>query len=370
MKMKLLIYGKEYNDMDIMNIFKVAIEKKASDIFIIAGRPLSYKILGDIVAFDESSLSSDDTYEIINEIFSIANEKDLNILEDEGDVDFSFSLPKFGRFRVSAYKQRNSFAAVIRVVFFQLPDPSKLGIPDIVMNLYKKTKGLVLITGPAGSGKSTTLACIIDKINKERNCHIMTFEDPIEFIHKHKKSIVSQREISTDTKSYISSLRSALRQAPDVILIGEMRDLETIEIALTAAETGHLVLSTLHTTGAANTIDRIIDVFPSNQQQQVRVQLSMQLQAVISQHLIPSSQVGRAAAFEVMLTNNAISNIIRESKVHQLNSIIYSSESIGMKSMDVSILELYKKGLITKENALTYATEPDSLAKQLNSFKE
>ena len=352
--------------MDIINIFKNAIERKASDIFIIAGRPLSYKILGDIVTVDDISLSSDDTYKIISEIFSIANEKDLNILEYEGDVDFSFSLSKFGRFRVSAYKQRNSFAAVIRVVFFELPDPHKLGIPDIVMNLYKKTKGLVLITGPAGSGKSTTLACIIDKINRDRNCHIMTFEDPIEFIHKHKKSIVSQREILTDTKGYNSSLRSALRQAPDVMLIGEMRDLETIEIALTAAETGHLVLSTLHTTGAANTIDRIIDVFPSNQQQQVRVQLSMQLQAVISQHLIPSSIVGRAAAFEVMLTNNAVSNIIRESKVHQLNSIIYSSESVGMKSMDTSILELYKKGHITKENALIYATEPDSLLKQLN----
>lgn len=353
------------NSKDIINIFKTAIEKKASDIFIIAGRPLSYKILGDIVTFDEETLSSDDTYNMISDIFSIANEKDLSILEDEGDVDFSFSLSKLGRFRVSTYKQRNSFAAVIRVVFFELPDPKKLGIPDVVMNLYKKTKGLVLITGPAGSGKSTTLACIIDKINQERNCHIMTFEDPIEFIHKHKKSIVSQREIYTDTNSYVSSLCSALRQAPDVMLIGEMRDLETIEIALTAAETGHLVLSTLHTTGAANTIDRIIDVFPSNQQQQVRVQLSMQLQAVISQHLIPSSVVGRAAAFEVMLTNNAISNLIRESKVYQLNSIIYSSEYMGMKAMDVSILELYQKGLITKENALIYATEPDSLNKQL-----
>ena len=352
--------------MDIINIFKTAIEKKASDIFIIAGRPLCYKILGDIVTFVEGILTSDDTFKIISDIFNIANEKDLSVLEDKGDADFSFSLQKLGRFRVSAYKQRNSYAAVIRVVFFELPDPKKLGIPDVVMDLYKKTKGLVLITGPAGSGKSTTLACIIDKINQERNCHIMTFEDPIEFIHKHKKSIVSQREIYTDTNSYISSLRSALRQAPDVMLIGEMRDLETIEIALTAAETGHLVLSTLHTTGAANTIDRIIDVFPSNQQQQVRVQLSMQLQAVISQHLIPSVPSGRVAAFEVMLTNNAVSNLIRESKVYQLNSIIHSSEYMGMKTMDASILELYKKGLITKENALIYATEPDSLLKQLN----
>ena len=352
--------------MDLLDVFKKAIEEKASDIFIIAGRPISYKIMGNIVPINEEILTSDDTLKIINNIFEIANEKDINILEEEGDVDFSFALPGFGRFRVSAYKQRNSFAAVIRVVFFELPDPKKLGIPDTVMNLYKKTKGLVLITGPAGSGKSTTLACIIDKINSERNCHIMTFEDPIEFIHKHKKSIVSQREISTDTKSYISSLRSALRQAPDVMLIGEMRDLETIEIALTAAETGHLVFSTLHTTGAANTIDRIIDVFPVNQQQQIRIQLSMQLQAVVSQHLIPSPQLGRVPAFEIMLVNNAISNIIRESKVHQINSIIHASQDMGMKTMDMSILELYRNELITRESALMYATDPDSIIKYLN----
>lgn len=351
--------------MKIIDIFKNAVEKKASDIFIIAGRPLSYKIMGEIISVNGTPLTAEDTYVIIYDIFKAAKKKDINELYNEGDVDFSFSLPKLGRFRVSAYMQRNSYAAVIRVVFFELPDPEKLGIPDVVMNLYKKTKGLVLMTGPAGSGKSTTLACIIDKINGQRNCHIMTFEDPIEFIHKHKKSIVSQREISTDSKSYVSSLRSALRQAPDVMLIGEMRDLETIEIALTAAETGHLVFSTLHTTGAANTIDRIIDVFPSNQQQQIRIQLSMQLQAVISQHLIPSPAYGRAAAFEVMLVNNAVSNLIRESKVHQLNSVIYSSENEGMISMDTSIMELYGKGTITKENALMHAMDPEAMLKKL-----
>ncbi len=351
--------------MKIIDIFKTAIEKKASDIFIIAGRPLSYKLMGEIVSENDSPLTAEETYVIIYDIFKIAKNDNINSLYQDGDMDFSFSIPKLGRFRVSAYMQRNSYAAVIRVVFFELPDPEKLGIPDVVMNLYKKNKGLVLLTGPAGSGKSTTLACIIDKINSQRNCHIMTFEDPIEYIHKHKKSIVSQREIFTDTKSYVASLRSALRQAPDVMLIGEMRDLETIEIALTAAETGHLVLSTLHTTGAANTIDRIIDVFPSNQQQQVRVQLSMQLQAVISQHLIPSPVVGRAAAFEVMLTNNAVSNLIRDSKVHQLNSVIYSNDGKGMKSMDSSIMELYEKGLITKENALVYAMDADSMAKKM-----
>jgi twitching motility protein PilT len=352
--------------MKTIDIFQLAIEKKASDIFIIAGRPLSFKIMGDIISYDDIQLSAEDTYGIIYDIFKVANQESLDELSTEGDVDFSFSLPKLGRFRVSAYKQRNSFAAVIRVVLFELPDPIKLGIPDVVMNLHSKTKGLILITGPAGSGKSTTLACLIDKINSERNCHIMTFEDPIEYIHKHKRSIVSQREISTDSKSYISSLRSSLRQAPDVMLIGEMRDLETIEIALTAAETGHLVLSTLHTTGAANTIDRIIDVFPSNQQQQVRIQLSMQLQAVISQHLIPSPVRGRAAAFEVMLATNAVSNLIRESKVHQLNSVIYSSEGKGMKSMDTSIYELYKSGIISKENAVMHSIDPDLMLKLLN----
>jgi len=354
------------NNMKIRDILSKAIEKKASDIFIIAGRPLSYKIMGDIVSQNDIPLTADDTFEIIYDIFKIANKANIDDLSDEGDVDFSFSLSQLGRFRVSSYRQRNSFAAVIRVVLFELPDPYELGIPDIVLNLYKKTKGLVLITGPAGSGKSTTLSCIIDKINIERNCHIMTFEDPIEFIHKHKKSIVSQREISTDSKSYVSSLRSSLRQAPDVMLIGEMRDLETIEIALTAAETGHLVLSSLHTMGAANTIDRIIDVFPSNQQQQVRIQLSMQLQAVISQQLINSPVCGRAAAFEVMIVNNAVSNLIRESKVHQLNSVIYSSDGKGMKSMDSSIIELYKNHLITKENAMLHSIDPDSIIKQLN----
>ncbi len=351
--------------MKISDMFNYAIEKKASDIFIVAGRPLSYKIMGEIISFNDTPLTAEESYVIIYDIFKLAKNDSMDELYTKGDVDFSFSIPKLGRFRVSAYMQRNSYAAVIRVVFFELPEPNKLGIPDAVMNLYNKTKGLVLITGPAGSGKSTTLACLIDKINSERNCHIMTFEDPIEFIHKHKKSIVSQREISTDTESYISALRSSLRQAPDVLLIGEMRDLETIEIALTAAETGHLVLSTLHTTGAANTIDRIIDVFPANQQQQIRIQLSMQLQAVISQHLIPSPTNGRAAAFEIMTVTNAISNLIRESKVHQLNSVIYSSEGKGMKSMDSSILELYKKGMINKEHAIMHAMDPDLMLKKL-----
>jgi twitching motility protein PilT len=348
--------------MKIIDILKYGVASNASDIFIIAGRPLSYKITGKITSYNDIPLGAEDTCAIVSEILSMAA-RNLDELAKAGDMDFSFSLPQLGRFRVSAYKQRNSYAAVIRVVLFELPDPDKLGIPSIVMDLHNKTKGLVLVTGPAGIGKSTTLACIVDRINSERNCHIMTFEDPIEFIHKHKKSIVSQREIETDAISYVRSLRSSLRQAPDVMLIGEMRDLETIEIALTAAETGYLVLSTLHTSGAANTIDRIIDVFPPNQQQQIRIQLSMQLQAVVSQQLIPSDVCGRAAAFEVMVVNNAVSNLIRESKVHQLNSVIHSSNE--MLSMDESIIGLYNKGLITKENAVKYAFEPKTMLTKL-----
>lgn len=321
--------------------------------------------MGEIISYNDIPLNVNDTYEIINDIFKIANKDKINILSAEGEIDFSFSISQLGRFRVSVYMQRNSWAAVIRVVFFDLPNPDELRIPNNVLELYKKQKGLVLVTGPAGSGKSTTLACIVDKINNERNCHIMTFEDPIEFIHKHKKSIVSQREISTDSKSYINSLRASLRQAPDVILIGEMRDLETIEIALTAAETGHLVLSSLHTMGAVNTIDRIIDVFPANQQQQVRIQLSMQLQAVVSQQLIQSPVQGRVAAFEIMHVDNAISNLIRNSKVHQLNSFIHAGESKGMKSMDSSIIELYNSNLISKENAILHSMDSELMKKKL-----
>ncbi len=351
--------------MELNQMLKEAVDKDASDIFLVSGLPLSYKINSSIHLQSEEKLSPDDTRALILSIYQLAGGRDPKRLLEQGDDDFSFSLPGISRFRVSTYKQRGSLAAVIRVVKFELPDPVQMGIPQTVMDLAHLKKGLVLVTGTAGSGKSTTLACMIDLINSTRNCHVITLEDPIEYLHRHKKSVVSQREISNDTESYVSALRAALRQAPNVILLGEMRDYETISTALTAAETGHLVFSTLHTVGAANTIDRVIDAFPSNQQPQIRVQLSMVLQAVVSQQLLTAKDGTVAPAFEIMKVNGAIRNMIRESKVHQIDTVIASSSGEGMVSMDASILELYRQGKISAEEAMTCAAAPAVLAKKM-----
>lgn len=283
-----------------------------------------------------------------------------------GDDDFSFAVPGVARFRANVFRQRNSLAAVIRVVNFELPDPKELHLPQTIINIAKMTKGLVLVTGPAGSGKSTTLACVIDEINKTRNAHVITLEDPIEYLHRHKKSVVTQREIGTDTESYVSGLRASLRQAPDVILLGEMRDFETIKTAMTAAETGHLVISTLHTVGAANTIDRIIDSFPPDQQQQIRIQISMVMQAVISQQLIPTTDGKEIPAFEIMFLNNAIRNMIREAKIHQIDSVISTAQEEGMITMYASLIQLYKNGRISRENAVIYSSNSELMGKKLN----
>ena len=346
--------------MQLTEMLKAAVEKGASDIFIVSGLPLAYKINNSIQNQSEEKLYPDATRRMILEIYELASQRDPKRLLEKGDDDFSFSLVGVSRFRVSTYKQRGSLAAVIRVVKFDLPDPAQLGVPQTVLDLGRLKKGLVLVTGPAGSGKSTTLACMIDLINRSRNCHVITLEDPIEYLHSHKKSVVSQREISNDTESYVTALRAALRQAPNVILLGEMRDYETISTALTAAETGHLVFSTLH-----NTIDRVIDAFPPNQQPQIRVQLSMVLQAVVSQQLIPAKDGSVAPAFEIMKVNGAIRNMIRESKVHQIDTVIYSSAGEGMISMDASILELYRQGKISAEEAMTCAAAPAALAKKM-----
>lgn len=358
-------------EIDMMEILRNAVAQQVSDIFIIAGCPLSYKNHSCILPVAGEPLGSyklrpEDTRAAIESIYALSRERDIAPFWKSGDDDFSFSIDGLGRFRCNAYLQRGTAAAVLRVLGFQMPDPQELHIPETVMGLCRHKKGLVLITGSAGSGKSTTLACLIDRINHTRNNHIITIEDPIEYLHRHDRSIVSQREVEHDTRGYVQALRAALRQAPDVILLGEMRDYETISTAMTAAETGQLVLSTLHTIGAANTIDRIIDVFLPAQQQQIRVQLSMVLRAVVSQQLIPALDGSLIPAFEIMKVNAAIRNMIRESKVHQIDNAIFAGAAEGMVSMDTSLYNLYINKKISRENALIYSTNPESLEKKLH----
>ena len=351
--------------MDLIKILEQAINEGASDVFIVAGLPVTFRKNGVICQITDTKLFPSDTEALLTEIYEQAGQRDLNILNNSGDDDFSFAIPGLSRFRVSAYMQRGALSAVIRVITFDLPDFSELGLPEHIIHLGDNGKGMILVTGPAGSGKSTTLACIINQINKTQHKHIITLEDPLEYLHRHNKSIVSQREINVDTENYVTALRAALRQSPDVILLGEMRDYETINIAMTAAETGHLLLSTLHTIGAANTIDRIIDVFPANQQQQIGAQLSLALTAVVSQQLVPTVDGKVTPALELMTVTPAIRNMIRDNKVHQIDGIIYSSMKEDMISMDGSLLNLYKQGRITKDTALKYATNPEMLGRKL-----
>lgn len=359
--MKINFIKSEDKMITVDELFKIAIDKGASDIFITVGVPPTLKIGGIMEKLTSDPLSPKETEEIVKSL--IKDEKHLNDYLENGEKDFSISQKGVGRFRVNAYTQRGSMAAAIRVLSFDLPNPHELGIPELILDFSKKTKGLILVTGPTGSGKSTTLSSLINKINHERACHILTLEDPIEYLHRHNKSIINQREIGIDTKNYAQALKSALRQSPDVIFVGEMRDLETIQVALTAAETGHLVLSTLHTVGAAKTIDRIIDVFPPNQQDQIRVQLSTVLQAVVSQQLIPSEEKGRVAAFEIMIVNHAIRNLIRDSKIMQIDAAIQTGRAEGMVNMDRSIADLYNQGLIKKDDAMMSAVNQENLMK-------
>ena len=338
--------------MDILDILKKAAENQAADIFIVCGAVLSFKANGRMYELDGNALSPEDTKNLVLQIFHLAKRDITEEQLPEREKDFSLSVAGVGRFRVNIYKQRGSFSAVLRYVPFDLPDPAKLGIPVQVMQLSE-----------CKSGKSTTLSCILDRINQSRSGHIITIEDPIEFLHKHNRCIVSQREINIDTDSYIDALRAALRQSPDVILLGEMRDYETISVAMTAAETGQLVLSTLHTLGAANTIDRIIDVFPINQQHQIRVQLSMVLNAVVCQQLLPSVDGGLIPAFEIMTTNSAVRTLIRDEKTHQIDTILQSAG--GMQTMDSCIIKLFREGRISAKTAVNYAYNPDIMAKRI-----
>ena len=349
---------------EVTEYLRRAVELGASDLFLAAGGPASVKTDGHLRPLNEGRLLPPDTERLIGQLYGLAGRAMEGYLA-RGDDDFSFAVAGLARFRVSAYRQRGSLAAVIRVVSFTIPHWEELGIPPEVMALAEVTHGLILFTGTAGSGKSTTQACIIDRINHTRDCHIITLEDPIEFLHRNDRSIVSQREIAIDTEDCLSGLRACLRQAPDVILLGEMRDAETIRTAMTAAETGHTVIATLHTKGTANSIDRIIDAFPAQQQGQIRVQLAAVLHTVVSQQLLPDVNGGQVPAFELMHTNSAIRNLIREGKTHQLAGTIADRSGEGMRSMDCSILELCHSGTISAETALEYADNPEQLRRRL-----
>ena len=352
--------------MELEPLLKQMIDANASDIFVVAGLPLSYSAHGQIVRLDEKKLFANDTAEVVEAIYQLAN-RDFSMMKSASnhDEDFSFAIGGVGRFRANVFRQRGSLSAVIRVIPFGLPDPADYEIGEDVLRLSKLQKGMVLVTGPAGSGKSTTLTCIIDRLNHERSGHIITMEDPIEYVHRHDKCIVTQREIPTDVATFAEALRSALREAPDVILLGEMRDAETVSTAMTAAEMSQLLFSTLHTTSASGTVDRIVDTFPAEQQRQIRIQLSLVLQAIVCQQLVPTVDGKMTPAFEIMISNPAIRNLIREEKTYQIDSVIAASGKDGMRTMDQSLFNLAKAGRITAETALRFCIHEEALGRRL-----
>lgn len=348
----------------VLEYLQRAVHDQASDLFIVSGSPVCEKLENRLVRMNSDQLFPQHTEALITELYQMAG-RPMERFAEKGDDDFSCPVPGLARFRVNTYRQRGSMAAVVRVVSFDIPDWQSLHIPSQVMDLAQLHSGMVLVTGTAGSGKSTTQACIIDAINRSRDAHIITLEDPIEYLHRNQKSIVSQREIATDTEDYLSALRACLRQAPDVILLGEMRDYETIRTAMTAAETGHLVIATLHTKGAMNTVDRIVDSFPEGQQEQVRVQLSAVLNTVVSQQLLPNLEGGLTPVYEIMHNTPAIQNLIRDSKIHQIDNAIASGKNDGMVSMDQAILSLYQEKKISRETALYFAFNRDQMERRL-----
>lgn len=352
----------------IEDLLKVANANKASDLHITVGLPPLVRMSGSLVRINMERLMPEDTKELVDQL--VETERVRKELEKSGEVDFSFARPGIGRYRVNVFKQRGTYSAAMRAIATVIPSMENLGMPvKTLQELADNARGLILVTGPTGSGKSTTLASMIDYINDTKKYHILTLEDPIEYLHKHKNSMVNQREVGADTTDYGKALRAALREDPDVILVGEMRDLETISTAVTAAETGHLVLSTLHTVGAAQTIDRIIDVFPTYQQAQIRVQLANILKGVVSQQLIPrQDQSGRCVALEIMVCNVAIANLIREGKSYQINSQIQIGGKQGMMGMDKSLVDLYKKGMISMESVINYAQSTGEIQRLLNSL--
>lgn len=350
---------------EINSILIKAVETKCSDIHITVGVPPMGRVDGQLNPIEGflDPLLVQDTKDLA---LSLTNEDQGKRLELYGEVDFSYSIAGIARFRVNIFKQRGSYSAVLRVLASKIPALDDLGLPQVFKELALKPRGLILVTGPTGSGKSTTLASMIDYINNNRRGHILTLEDPIEYLHKHNRCIVNQREIGDDSHTFSSALRASLREDPDVILVGEMRDLETISIAVSAAETGHLVLSTLHTVSAAQTVDRIIDMFPSNQQQQIKVQLSSVLQGVISQQLLRvMGSKGRIAALEILLFTDAIRNVIREGKTHQIPSMMQTAIAQGMLPMDYSLGKLVKEKKITLQDAMSHCSDAEMLKRYL-----
>lgn len=351
------------NRMELAEILQAAVDRRTSDIHLTVGRPPMFRIDGDILAYNDTLLKSEDIEKMAMPIMSENQRADVL---KKGEADFAYTLPGAGRFRVNIFRQKGAYAMVLRLLPVSIPMPESLGLPECVIDMTNRKRGLVLVTGCTGSGKSTTLASLINVINHKYSNHVITLEDPIEYVHNHAKSLVNQREIGSDTQSYANALRAALRQDPDCILVGEMRDLDTISTAITAAETGHLVFSTLHTLGAASTIDRCIDVFPPHQQQQIRIQLATVLECVVSQQLIPlQAGKGRVAAFEILLANPAIRNLIREGKTFQIPSIMQTSKKMGMLTMDDAIYDLFMTNQISREHAIDFAQDPVSMHKKI-----
>lgn len=349
---------------DLNEILIQSVKERASDIHLTSGRAPSYRVDGVLAPIMGERLTPQMLEDIL---LPLIDKRHREELEETGQTDFAYAISGVGRFRVNVFKQRGTLAAVMRSLPFNIPEPEDLGIPREVVEMTSRKRGLVLVTGPTGSGKSTTLASLIHVINRTYPYHIITLEDPIEYLHRHDKSVVNQREIGSDSTDYAQALRAALREDPDVILVGEMRDLETISTAITAAETGHLVFSTLHTIGADKTIDRIIDVFPPNQQQQVRIQLASVLECIVSQQLLKKADgSGRVAALEVLFANNAVRNLIRESKTYQIPSIMQTNKRAGMQTMDDALYDLFMRKVIDGDTAVTYAQEPVSMNRKVN----
>jgi twitching motility protein PilT len=347
--------------MDITDVLLEVLEREASDLHLTVGAPPIVRVNGVLEHLDYPRLGANDTRELI---YSILSQDQRQRLENEWEMDFSYSVPGRARFRVNAFFQRNSLGAAFRLIPVEIPKLDGLGLPRVLHEFAGKPRGFVVVTGPTGSGKSTTLAAMIDEINETREEHIMTIEDPIEFLHRHKKSIVNQREVGADTKSFDRALKSVLRQDPDIILVGEMRDTETMATALTAAETGHLVFATLHTQDAAQTVDRIIDVFPPHQQGQIRVQLSTTLMGVCTQQLLPTSDGrGRVVACEILVPTPAVRNLIREGHTHQLLSAIQTGGKFGMQTMDAALADLVRGGHVSMELALHRCTDEDAFGR-------